>query len=106
MEHAVDASINTTESVLYDAVYIPGGEMSIKALQENGKFIKFINEALKHCKAVAISGEGEQLLDRTYAPQLKDDKAIFRNPEPKEFINAIAHHRNWDRMPHTVSIPV
>src|SRR5690606_22208944 len=105
MEHAVDASINTTESVLYDAIYIPGGEMSIKALGENGKFIKFINEALKHCKAIAVSGEGEQLLDRTYAAQLKDDKAILRNSDPKEFIKAIAHHRNWDRLPQTLSIP-
>src|SRR5690606_27088723 len=106
MEHTVDASINTTESVLYDAVYVPGGQMSIKTLMQNGKFIKFVNEALKHCKAIAVSGEGKQLLDKTYAIQLKDDKAIFRNPEPQEFIDAIAHHRNWDRMPQTKSIPV
>lgn len=106
MEHPVDASINTTESVLYDAVYIPGGEMSIKTLGENGKFIKFINEALKHCKAVAVSGEGAQLLDKTFAKYLQDDKAIFRNADSKEFIKAIAHHRNWDRLPHTASIPV
>src|SRR5690606_22238766 len=81
MEHTVDASINTNESVLYDAVYVPGGQMSIKTLMQNGKFIKFVNEALKHCKAIAVSGEGKQLLDKTYAIQLKDDKAIFRNPE-------------------------
>src|SRR5690606_5114115 len=47
MEHEVDASIVTTESVLFDAIYIPGGKKSIEKLQDEAKFIKFINEAFK-----------------------------------------------------------
>ncbi|MDX1783602.1 MAG: catalase, partial [Aequorivita vladivostokensis] len=39
MEHPVDAAIMTTESVLFDAIYIPGGEKSIKALLKEGKYI-------------------------------------------------------------------
>ena len=35
MEHEVDAAIDTTESVLFDAVYIPGGKKSSDALIEN-----------------------------------------------------------------------
>ena len=34
MEHKVDASIMTTESVLYDAVFVPGGQKSIDGLLE------------------------------------------------------------------------
>src|SRR5690606_41950942 len=59
--------IYTTESVLYDAVYIPGGQASIDALLKKAKFQKFINEALKHCKAIAADKEGEKLLDKTFA---------------------------------------
>lgn len=106
MEHQVDAAIDTTESVLYDAVYIPGGQQSIKILMEKSKFIKFINEALKHCKAICVDNEGQDLLNKTYASHFKEDKAIFINAHPEEFIKAIANHRNWDRMQGAKVIPV
>jgi catalase len=47
--------------VLFDAVYIPGGKKSVGMLQENSKFLKFINEAFKHCKAIAVKAEDLQL---------------------------------------------
>ena len=106
MEHKVAASIDTTESVLYDAVYIPGGQSSIDALLENSKFVKFINEALKHCKAIAADDEAEKLLKKTYVSEFKDDAAICLNSDPKDFVKAIAQHRNWERMKQASSIPV
>ena len=106
MKHKVDAAISTTESVLYDAVYIPGGKKSIDTLMKNGKYIKFINEALKHCKAIAADNEAESLLDKTYVNGFKDDKAVCINCDPKDFVSAIAKHRNWERMKKTDTIPV
>lgn len=106
MDHPVDASITTTESVLFDAVYIPGGQSSIDALLKAPKFKKFINEALKHCKAIAADNEGENLLDETYVKDFKNDKSVLINSEPNSFIKAIAQHRNWDRMKETEGIPV
>jgi len=106
MEHKIDAAIATTESVLFDAVYIPGGRESIKTLSEHGKYIKFINETLKYCKAIAVDNEGEDLLNETYATKLEDDKAILINTKPEKFVEAIAKHRNWERMEHTDKIPV
>lgn len=105
IEFSVKASINTTESVLYDAVYIPGGQLSIDALMKNAKFQKFINEALKHCKAIAADKEGEKLLDKTFVKDFKDDKAILINVDPLQFVKAIALHRNWDRMERAKVIP-
>ncbi|WP_236979522.1 catalase [Membranihabitans maritimus] len=105
-EHKVHAPIMTTESVLFDAVYIPGGQKSIQGLLENKKYIKFINEAFKHCKAIAASGEGEQMLDKTYVSDYKDDAAVLINKKPEEFIKAISNHRNWDRMEITDQIPI
>ncbi|MET7030451.1 catalase [Sediminicola luteus] len=97
-EHKVNASIMTTESVLFDAIYVPGGKKSVDALLSKSKFIKFINEAFKHCKAIAVDDEGEDVLDASAVGEHKDDKAIFINKNPKDFIKAIAQHRNWDRM--------
>ena len=106
MEHKVDASIMTTESVLYDAVYVPGGQKSIDALMKKSKFIKFVNEAYKHCKAIAVDNEGEKVLDKSAINDYKEDKAIFINGEASDFISAIAQHRNWERMDKTEDIPV
>ncbi|MDT0295033.1 catalase [Mesonia ostreae] len=105
MKHEVDAAIMTTESVLYDAVYIPGGKESVEKLGEKSKFHKFINEAFKHCKAIAVDNEGEHILDETFVSKHKEDKAIFINAKPELFIEAIKKHRNWDRMDIAESVP-
>ena len=105
MEHKVDAAIITTESVLFDAIYIPGGEKSVKALLAESKYKKFINEAFKHCKAIAADNEGEKLIDETFVSNYKDDDAVFINGKPKAFIESIAKHRNWDRMEIASKVP-
>ena len=106
MKHDVDAAIMTTESVLFDAVYIPGGSKAVDTLLRKGKFLKFLNEAFKHCKAIAVDGEGERLLDLSAFEKFKDDKAILINADPKDFISAIAQHRNWERRERSAEIPV
>ncbi|TQD39411.1 catalase [Haloflavibacter putidus] len=104
-EHQVDAALLTTESVLFDAVFVPGGEKSVNALLEEAKAKKFINEALKHCKAIAVSKEGEQLLDATYGKEFKEDACVFINKNPQKFIEGIAKHRNWEREEKAKKIP-
>ncbi|MDT7827432.1 catalase [Pricia sp. S334] len=106
MEHEVDASIMTTESVLYDAVYVPGGQKSVDALLKKSKFVKFVNETFKHCKAIAVDNEGEQVLEKCAFADNKEDKAILINGSVDDFINAIAQHRNWERMDKTDNIAV
>ena len=105
-EFKVDASIATTESVLFDALYIPGGKKSIDMILTKPKYIKFINEAFKHCKAIAVSNEGEKVLDKTFVSDYKDDKAVLINKKSAEFIGAISKHRNWERMNIADSLPV
>lgn len=57
----VDKSLNTVASVMYDAVYLPGGE-SVNALAAEGKAVHLINEAFKHAKPIAADGAAVQLL--------------------------------------------
>lgn len=104
-KHKVDAALLTTESVLFDALYIPGGEKSIKSLLDEAKAKKFINESLKHCKPIAISNEGEELFNATYGKDFKDDSSVFINKDADKFIGGIAQHRNWDREENAKNIP-
>ena len=106
MEHNVDAALSTTESVLYDALLIPGGSDSIKILKNNAKAIKFINETLKYCKAIAYSGEAEDLESVSYLNQFQQDDFIIKNGKPEEFAEKIAKHRNWKREKEASKIPV
>jgi catalase len=63
----VDFSLLTVASVLFDAVYLPGGEASIAALSEELKAVEFVEEAYKHCKAIAATGAGVDFLKKTRA---------------------------------------
>ncbi|WP_046758918.1 catalase [Kordia jejudonensis] len=105
MEHEVDAAMMTTESVLFDAIYIPGGKKSVNALKNEAKYKKFINEAFKHCKAISADNEGVDLIDETFVADYKDDATIIINKKPKNFIKAISKHRNWDRMDIASKVP-
>ncbi|MCB7479702.1 catalase [Christiangramia sediminis] len=103
--HKVDHALMTTESVLFDALYIPGGKESIAALMKQAKAKKFVNEALKHCKAIAVDAEGEKFFDATYGKDFKDDEAVCINAQAKKFIKAISMHRNWKREKAAMDIP-
>jgi catalase len=103
----VDQSFLTASSVVFDAVYVPGGEKSSIALQDEPDAIHFINEAYKHCKAIAADGAGTQAILVTGAGIKihNEGKAgkenvtigVLLDRNPKEFIKAIAQHRFWQR---------
>ncbi len=110
-----DFSLLTTSSVLFDAVYLPGGAQSVKALLQEADAIHFVNEAYKHCKAIAAADEGVDLLRASYAggalngteeggkTALVSNEGVVAGQGAKargladEFIAAIAQHRHWVR---------
>jgi catalase len=114
-EVKIDFSLLTASSVLFDAVYVPGGEKSVEALKLEPDAIHFVNEAYKHCKAVAATGAGADLLRASYVRPLNDegseagaqavpeDEAVVVGSDGQArkvadaFIKAIANHRNWAR---------
>jgi catalase len=99
----------TAASVLYDAVYVPGGGKSIATLKLLPDAMDFIRDAYRHCKAVGFSGEGTQLVEAAGLSQLataqplEADPGVVRSAKSdmkkfnKSFIAAIAGHRNWAR---------
>jgi len=101
-ERAVDFSLPTVCSVLFDAVYVVGGESCVKALQTNSRAIEFVEEAHKHCKAIAATDNAIEFLQSTrVGPSIADeDPAVVTGPAKSvapAFVDAISQHRNWER---------
>ncbi|WP_338877148.1 catalase [Spirosoma sp. SC4-14] len=99
----IDASLQTVASVLFDAVYVPGGKPSADALAQEPDAIRFVHEAFMHCKAIAATGEGEILLKAALPPDRLTSDGIISGSNgaadkvAKDFIKAIAQHRFWSR---------
>ncbi|HEY8375512.1 MAG TPA: catalase, partial [Nannocystis sp.] len=106
---APDNSLLTASSVMYDAIYVPGGPKSVATLKQQGRAIHFINEAYSHYKTIAATDEGIDLLlasgigAKDEAELLKtagvvgSRKAGDTKKVAKEFASAIAAHRHWER---------
>jgi len=91
----VDEAFFLATSVVYDAVYVAGGNR----LADEAEAIHFVNEAYKHCKAIAAASGGADFMKKTYV-DLSGEGVITGgngNAVPRDFINAIAQHRFWSR---------
>jgi catalase len=103
-------------SVLYDAVYVPGGAESVASLLTLGDLgdpLHFVREAFRHSKPIAASNEGVELLAAAQLPdiQLAEEgqaKAIDSlgvvtawgealESFTKRFVAAIRAHRHFER---------
>jgi catalase len=106
----VDHTFLTAASVLFDAVYVPGGTNSVATLEAEANAVHFLNEAFKHCKAIAADSQAMQVLEATYFSKkmpadfsdesvLKEGVVVGDNAKKlaKQFIAAIALHRFWER---------
>ena len=105
----VDHSLPTVSSVLFDAVFIPGGKSSAAALCADANAVLFVKEAYKHGKAIAASGDGAMLVTRA-AQSAGASDGQFQGPGVllssgstvdgafvKRFVTAIAGHRFAER---------
>jgi catalase len=106
----VHQSFLTAASVLYDAVYVPGGLNSVASIEADADAIHFLNEAFRHCKPIAADTGALQVLQATYFyPKIPADFSMntvlkegiligdTSDDFAKKFIAAIAQHRYWER---------
>jgi catalase len=118
---AVDHTFLTTASVMYDALFIPGGVDSAEALGTSPDAVRFINDAYKHCKVIGAMSEGIDALKKTDARMAVRDTGgednivsdlgivIVRHPSQMEgfvetFVEEVRHHRHWMREP-KIAVP-
>ncbi|WP_106400321.1 catalase [Actinocorallia populi] len=97
----VAKALTTTGSVLYDAVYVPGGDKSVATLGEDGDALHFITEAYKHGKAVAGSGAAAQALLERAGVAVPAEGVVTGDAAASEFTDAfteaVASHRHFNR---------
>lgn len=102
----VDASMEGMPSIAFDAVFVPGGAASIKALSADGVALHYLLEAYKHLKAIALHGDARQLQDLL---KLEADAGLLQGADvaalSKPFFAAIGEHRVWAREPKAKAVP-
>ncbi|TDV52894.1 catalase [Pseudomonas graminis] len=101
----VDASMEGLPSVAFDAVFIPGGDASIKALSGDGVALHYVLEAYKHLKAIAYAGDAQKLIDLLRLEADAGLLAVSDSASFKAFFDAIQQHRVWAREPKAKAIP-
>ncbi|MBJ8346920.1 catalase [Antrihabitans sp. YC2-6] len=108
-----DRRLQTTASVLYDAVVVPCGPDAMEVLSDNGFAIHFVAEAYRHKKPIGAFGAGIKLLAKAgITAKVADDADVVTDAGvitttaaedtlPDDFVtafaDAVAHHRVWDR---------
>lgn len=108
-----DLSFLTGSSVMFDAVYVPGGEESVAALKKESESENFLKEAYQHCKTIAASGAGVELLEMAGIVRQSTDESAKAGSSSAQvgvvtkaeaagsiasvFIKNIAQHRHWER---------
>jgi catalase len=96
---AIQYSLLTEASVCYDAVYTPEGD-SVSTLKNEADYAHFINEAFRHCKAIAFDKGAETLLTTTLIKEKDLDEGVIlasKNKLTEDFIHMMKGHRIWDR---------
>ncbi|WP_329253543.1 catalase [Actinoallomurus sp. NBC_01490] len=104
----VTRALPTVDSVLYDAVVVPGGAESVRTLSQDGSAVYFLTEAYKHYKAIGALGEGSELLSTAHVPDGGLDQGVVVTDRPdgafvKELGDAVAAHRHFNR--ETAAVP-
>jgi catalase len=115
-ELKIDFSFLTAASVLFDALYIPGGDAVPSALLKEPDALEFIRDAFRHCKAIGADAATADCL-RAADPNLgallgadpktatrlfsKDGVVVAPAQAAKtlvpEFLQAMAEDRHWVR---------
>lgn len=97
----VDYTFVTMDAVLYDAIYVVGGNDSQQRIASVKRAVCYVDDATRHNKTIAIGGQGLPIFRAVSdIGQIGDDIAIvpLQSSEDIEvFIEAMAMHRNWVR---------
>ncbi len=109
----VTEALLTADSVLYDAVYVPGGPDAVAELAEREDVLVFLADAYRHGKTIAATGAGLRLLERAgVAPGRREAEGVVdehgvitwaepADADPSTFVDAVVAgvraHRHWRR---------
>ncbi len=102
----VDATLENSPSVLFDAVVVPSGASAIAALAADGHTLEFVKDQYRHCKSILALGSSTELLQKAgiaaTLPSGATDPGIIvaadaSDSTVRKFIAAVARHRHVER---------
>ncbi len=103
----IDATLENSPAVLFDAMVLPGGAEAVEALARDGHTREFVKDQYRHCKTILALGDSAQILEgagiRATLPSGAADAGLLIEGErdsaeiAKSFIAAIAMHRHPER---------
>jgi catalase len=99
----VDATLETSPSVLFDAVIVPDGEEAVRRLAADGHSLEFVKDQFRHGKTILAMGAGASLLEQAMIPIALPsgaaDPGVLTGPDAsgEAFMQALARHRHFDR---------
>jgi catalase len=103
-ELEVQHTLLTGSSVLFDALYVAGGQESVDSLKQKKEAVYFVDEAFSHFKTVGAGKEASELLTAAGIGYegvpgiVVFDSSKEVTADSQELIKAIAEHRHWNRM--------
>jgi catalase len=104
--YEVDATLENSPAVLFDAMVMPGGPVAVSALTQDGRTLEFLKDQYRHGKTVLALGTSTQLLDQvgiaSSLPSGETDPGLITERDAgsslaKQFIAAVARHRHPER---------
>jgi len=102
----VDASMENSPSVLFDALVLPDGTAGVRALGSYGHTMEFVTNQYRHCKPILALGASRSLLERAGITATSEDGRadagilVMRANDAKvaqRFMAAVAKHRFPER---------
>jgi catalase len=102
----IDATLENSPAVLFDALVLPGGSEAVDALCLDGRTLEFVKDQYRHCKTILALGDASRILTKAGIPLALPSG----DPDPglliegrggkanaQAFIAAIGRHRHVER---------
>jgi catalase len=103
----IDATLENSPSVLFDALVLPGGAEAVEGLCLDGRMLEFVKDQYRHCKTILALGDSSKILTKAgialtlpsgdVDPGLLIDGQGGNEANAQSFIAAIGRHRHVER---------
>jgi catalase len=103
----IDATLENSPNVLFDALVLPGGREAVDALCLDGHTLEFVKDQYRHCKTILALGDSSRILTKAGIPLTlpsahADPGLLVEGQEGTEvtaacLIAAIRRHRHVER---------
>jgi catalase len=103
----IDATLENSPAVLFDALVLAGGSEAVDALCLDGHTLEFVKDQYRHCKTILALGDSSKILTKAGIPLTlpsgdADPGLLIEGPDGNEanaqsFIAAIGRHRHVER---------